>query len=502
MKNILQYLLWVIVATLWTTICFIATDFIDNPFEGAEGFSLIVVYICACGIGSFFLLYVIGCNKYISAFFLPIWAILGAIISFYRVGFHVTLTPVLLDVTLHTNIEEALGVVSWSLIIWTILHTCIAIALVLWRWKHIVLPHAWIHSLVGLGIGLSFFLCNDRLQNSLCQRFPYSIPYTTKAYIDMQRSTHQERVTPAYSVLQQPDSLIVVLIIGESVRADHLQINGYKRETNPFLSQQNNIVSFPNIYSEQTHTLACMPYILTRADSINEQYQYTEQSFVTPLRKEGFYTVWLSNQNLGNSFAHFPSECDTAVFANAGKTDYVFTPWMDEELLPIMDSIRDISHPRTLFILHTIGSHWYYNNHVPQEMYYFKPITNNRVITANSMEQIVNSYDNTIRYMDYFVHELITSLENKEAIVFYQSDHGEALGEDGSFLHGHDAKPVHHPACIIWYSDRYAASHPSKIASLIANKDKYYRTEYVFYSILSAAGIRAEGDTQDLDIFQ
>ena len=137
-------------------------------------------------------------------------------------------------------------------------------------------------------------------------------------------------------------------------------------------------------------------------------------------------------------------------------------------------------HPMAMYILHTIGSHWYYNNHVPDKAVYFQPTTTNKVVTGNSIEQLVNSYDNTIRYMDYFLDSVISTFENEKAIVIYQSDHGEALGEDGVFLHANDAPFAKNPACVIWYSDSYAKAYPEKIKALVANKDKRYRTDYLF----------------------
>ena len=104
--------------------------------------------------------------------------------------------------------------------------------------------------------------------------------------------------------------------------------------------------------------------------------------------------------------------------------------------------------------------------------------------------------------MDFFVDSVIASLENDIALVIYQSDHGEALGEDGIFLHGNDIEAVKHPACVVWYSEKYAALYPKKINALVANKNKYYRTDYIFYSLLYAAGIQAEGDNTSVNIFR
>jgi glucan phosphoethanolaminetransferase (alkaline phosphatase superfamily) len=129
-------------------------------------------------------------------------------------------------------------------------------------------------------------------------------------------------------------------------------------------------------------------------------------------------------------------------------------------------------------------------------------VTTNRVITANSIEQIVNSYDNSIRYMDKCIDAIIASFEKEKAIVFYQSDHGESLGEDDTYLHANDKPEVKNPAAFIWYSDSYAEANPEKIKKLIANKAKRYRTDYLFYSILYAAGIEVEGDNEEVNIFR
>ena len=500
--DILKYFLWSIGVTIWLTICFILPYFLDSPAAGLYGILTLAAYISACGIGTFFIVYFVGGNRILSAIILPLMSMLGAALSFYLIGYHSTLTPMLIDVILHTNGEEAIGVMSWQLFLWIFINVSIAIVFIWIRWTRINLPNTWIHMLLALVLGIFFFNCNGRLKNSLCQRFPYNIPYTIHEYASLQEVIKANREVPPYQLIEPIDSLTIVFVIGEAARADHLQLNGYNRETNPLLSRRDNIVSFPYIYSEQTHTLASLPYIFTRADSTHESRQYSEKSFISIFRETGYYTAWISNQDLGSTFSPFINECDTARFANAGKSVYVFTQWIDEDLLPIMNTLRTNMHPMAMYILHTIGSHWYYNNHVPDKAVYFQPTTTNKVVTGNSIEQLVNSYDNTIRYMDYFLDSVISTFENEKAIVIYQSDHGEALGEDGEFLHANDAPVAKNPACVIWYSDSYAKAYPEKIKALVANKDKRYRTDYLFYSILYAAGIEAEGDNEQINIFR
>ena len=502
MKELSKYCIWILSATIWSTICFILPDFSDNPAEGWRGILTQIVYISACGIGNLFFLYLVGCNKYVCTILLPIYGAVGAAVAFYRVIYHVTITPMIIEVVLHTNTEEALGVLSWQIVVWILFNVCIATGLVCVRFRYIHLSRIWIHALAVLIIGSGYLFCNNRLHASLLQRYPYNVFYNIEEYHSLKQTIAEERIIPRYRVDNIPDSLTIILVIGEAARADHLSLNGYARETTPHLSKRKNVVSLPNIYSEQTHTLASVPYILTRTDSIHEAYQYTETSFVPIFRQEDFRTIWISNQDLGASFAHFLAECDTSIFANAGKSTYVFSQWLDEEMLPIIDKYDGNKCARNLYIIHTIGSHWYYNNHVTQKHYVFQPITTNRLITNNTLEQITNSYDNTIFYMDEFLDSLIMRFEDSPTLIIYQADHGEALGESNQFLHANDVEAVKCPACILWYSDKYAEIYPDKIKALIRNKDKRYRTDYVFYSILSAADIEAEGDTPSMNIFR
>lgn len=503
MKDFLSYIVWVSCATLWATVCFVIPDFVGTPIDGLLGLFQVMTYISACGLGIFFLIYIFGCSRVLCVVTLPIFYIIGAAISFYRFGYHTALTPMLLEVILHTNPEEAMGVISWQVIIWVMANLCIAIGMIWIRWNKLQLSYGLIHFIIVIFLSFGYSNCNTRLHRGLCQRFPYNVPYTIKEYSTSLRALEVKRDIPHYERATTPDTLTIVFIIGESTRADHLYLNGYKRQTTPRLSDRRNIISFSSIYSEQTHTLACLPYILTRADSLHTERQYSEKSFISIFRNLGFYAAWISNQDLGTSFSPFLHECDTTIFANAGKSVYVLAKWMDEELLPPMNMLRTTYTPsKSIFILHTIGSHWYYNHHVPDRMQIFKPTTTNKVVMNNSIDQIVNSYDNTILYMDYFMDTVISSLENDMALVIYQSDHGEALGEDGLFLHGHDIPQEQNPACVIWYSDKYAAANPKKIRALIANKDKRYRTDYLFYSILYAAGIEAEGDNAQVNIFR
>lgn len=502
MKKHWQYLLYVCVATLWVAIAVILPDFFDNPITSLIGIITIGVYVVAISIVSWLWLYIISLNKHMAAVFVPLYGMIGAAVSYYRVMYRVTITPLMLDCIFHTNLEEASGVITWQLIVWVMANLMIGIALVIWRWKLEKPTYAWLHALTAILLFGGYYHFNSRLHQSINQRYPMHIVESIRLYIHLQQQRQQLHQLPEYVVDSSVDSLDIVVVIGESARADHFSLNGYHRLTNPQLSQRTNVVSLPYIYSEHTHTLASVPVLLTRADSLHPEYQYSETSFAAILRNEGYYTAWISNQDLGETFAAFPAECDTIVWLNAGKSVFVFSGWYDEELLPEIDKQLAMEHAKNLLILHTIGSHWYYNNHVPEEHNYYQPITDNRVVTNNTTESIVNSYDNTIRYTDLILDSVIARMADRCAIVIYLSDHGESLGENGYWLHAAGAEETKHPACVIWYSDSFAQQFPHKIEALHVNKNNRYRTDFLFHSVLSVAGISIVDTDSIINIFE
>lgn len=501
-KDILRYFLWALCATVWAAVCFILPDFFDNPVEDWHTIATMGAYVIAISGASFGIIYLLGLNTSVAWITLPLFGAAGAAISYFRVAFHATITPMIIDATLHTNSGTIAGVVSWQLVAWIGVNVLIAVALVAWRRRYVILQRTWIHALAAVLFIVIYYNAHWHLKSAINQRYPYNIVHSFAEYKRQQQEVLAERHELPFQVVALPDSINVVVVLGEAMRADHLSLNGYARETCPRLAKRTNVVSLPHIYSEYTYTATSVPHIVTPADNLHMEWAGTYHSFVRTYSNCGFYSAWISNQDDGRTYTAFIHEADTIIFPNAAKSSYVFDPWYDEAMIPIMDSLIAKKHAaRQLFVLHTIGSHWYYDLHVPSQWQVFQPLTTNRIITNNEQDQVVNSYDNTVVYLDVFLDSLITSLADRNAVLLYLSDHGEALGDDGEWLHAGYAKPLHNPACIIWYSDRYAQLFPGKIQALQANRNKQYRTDFFFHSVLSAVGIKAEGDYSSLDIF-
>ena len=182
------------------------------------------------------------------------------------------------------------------------------------------------------------------------------------------------------------------------------------------------------------------------------------------------------------------NECDSLINVSNGKSLFIFSKWLDKDILPHYKNVLNEHYTKQFLLVHTVGSHWYYNNHYPDSFKRFIPATKSKLVTSNTHEEMLNSYDNSILYSDYIWHLLINELRDRNAILIYLSDHSENMGEDGHYTHGDGDWPAQH--------------YPKKIANLEKNRDKEYNTSFLFHSILDAADIQYSYLNDDEDIFK
>ena len=98
-------------------------------------------------------------------------------------------------------------------------------------------------------------------------------------------------------------------------------------------------------------------------------------------------------------------------------------------------------------------------------------------IAKCSDEELNNAYDNTIRYTDSLIADLITQLQRMtdvNATLIYVSDHGQSLGEDGYYLHGAPIAfaPIEQREIpfLVWMSDGFQQSRGLSAAAILRDE--------------------------------
>jgi glucan phosphoethanolaminetransferase (alkaline phosphatase superfamily) len=293
---------------------------------------------------------------------------------------------------------------------------------------------------------------------------------------------------------------VVVMVIGESSRYDRWSINGYKRETNPLLKNETNLVSLTNVVTAVSATRLAVPVLVSRKPATQSlKAEFAEKSFLSAYKEAGFKTYWLSNQMAFGKFdtpvSVYADEADITQFLNVGgfTTDANY----DEVLLaPLKKALADPA-PKKLIVLHTLGNHWNYSHRHPKQFDKWQPslfgVIGPAYTDIKMKQQLNNSYDNSILYTDWFLSQVIGNLKSPGQLtsLMYVSDHGQTL-YDGSCdlaFHGHNTEYEFHVPAFVWYSDRYKATYPDKINQLIRHKRARLATENIFHSLLDMGDI-------------
>lgn len=444
----IKYALFILSLTIGYGLLFVIWEFLDIPCSGFIDFLILVLQWGIITLASFPLFLLLGINRYVFSVSFPVIVLLSGVFAYFRYSLHITLTPMLIDLIAVNDAGFGIGFMNLKLFLFVLIALPYSLFAVYWRFSKIQV-NRWELFVVSSLCLLFVFHGVGKLSGSISQRMPASFFYVLKDYM-LQRRTQGTRIDFKGDIHCNVDTLTAIVVLGESLRADHLQLNGYRRNTTPLLASDVRICSFPNVYTKEVFTHTSLPVILTRADSIDDKRAQTEQSFISLFKKVGFRTSWLASQEPVNTYSDFMHEADTLIYANEGKNVYMFDKWLDGALLPFYQKELEYSNPRKLIVLHTIGSHWWYNSHFEKEV--FSPVLRSKNISSSTQEAIVNSYDNTILYTDCFLHQLIEELRDEVAILIYLSDHGESLGENEKYLHAEDNEPLHYPGsfCMVF----------------------------------------------------
>lgn len=434
----------------------------------------------------------------------PLLLLLSSIAAYYKITLGQSITPMVIELTVTNDLRTWATMISPLLIVLSIVAIGLGIVISIYRYMRVGTPKhsvAWV--VAALVVLMSPFSFIPRINAPVSARVPMSFFSSYADYLKKRRAVVELRTTfdtiPVSPPIVGPD---VIFVIGESLRPDHLQINGYHRATTPNLMADTAVVSFPNMHSLPFFTHSSVPFIVSRADTLHPDLGYCEQSFITLFKRAGYRTSWISNQDAVDSYAYFMNEADTLIQCNSTRSLYDYQKWLDSDLLEHVDDVLEEPTSEKLIVLHTIGSHWWYPSHYPDSLAVFKPEVNSRIVSELTREQMVNSYDNTIVATDRLLADLIARLRDRTAIMIFVSDHGEALGEDGHFLHAGDYPQLHDTAALVWCSPKYTALFPGKVANLRKNADKELWTDVMFHSALDAAGISTPALNPELSIFR
>ena len=323
--------------------------------------------------------------------------------------------------------------------------------------------------------------------------------------VNARRNMHIRDQNVVNRLKAAPDG-VYVLVIGESLTRDHMNVYGYQRKTTPFQSAaiiDPHYTFFNHGYSCYTQTVQVLTEALTEKNQYNDMTLPDAYSIIDMAREAGFRTTWISNQSRfgvwDTPIGAIGSACDDQYWINQYVGTGVVTKDYDTALIPYLDKV-DPNNRRQLIVVHLMGSHVSYWDRYPSEFYHWPANPGE----TRSTEEIMNDeYDNSVLFNDYVMENIMNKAVNRlhADSVLYFSDHGEQVTErPGHNADQFDYTMVHIPFWV-YTSDAYRMSHPAEVATMAARRNMPFSNDMLYDTFMGIMGLTAAHYDPTADIF-
>ena len=435
----------------------------------------------------------------------------NAVALYFAETYHVVLDRTMMGNVFNTNLQESAELFHPKLLVYLFVYAILPCLFLLRLNLLKVGPYkrfAYLFMVIFLGMGWSFanaktWLWIDKNASKLGGMImPWSYVGNSIRWYNQNHfmASRQETLLPAANIVESGKT-IVVLVIGESARAQNFSLYGYQRPTNPLLAKTG-AVALPEATACSTYTTASIECVLSHLGAQTSVMTLYEP-LPSYLNRHGVNVIWRSN-NWGEPLLK------TNLYQRADdirKTCPDENCNYDEVLLHNLNQyLQGSTQDKTFITLHQHGSHGpsYYKNY-PGKFAAFKPVCGSVDLQKCTNQELVNAYDNTVLYTDYFLYRVIELLKTLQqpAVMLYVSDHGESLGEFGLYLHGAPysiAPDVQKKVpFVVWMSDEFKRK--KGISNDGFGKGSSYSQDNVFHSVMGALGMRSDIYNKRLDIF-
>jgi lipid A ethanolaminephosphotransferase len=457
--------------------------------------------------------------------------------SYFMHTYGIVIDPSMMANTVQTDVREVRDLLSWSLL------AVLALGVVLpgwWWWRQPVqkLP---VRRMLGRQMGLaglalllmlvvvwvSFQDLASTMRNQKSLRYminPFNTIYastrlvlgqTAQASLPLQPIAEDAALVRASAAGQPPP--LIVLVVGETVRAANFGLAGYARNTTPQLRQlqgRGELAYFAQVTSCGTNTQVSVPCMFSHLGRDGHAKNSTPyENLLDVLQRAGLQVLWLDNQSGCKGVCdRVPNVStrelkDPALCPDGECFDEIMLRVLPERLAQL-EKAAGSALAGTVVVLHQMGNHGpAYFKRTPAEVKVYQPECHSNVLQDCPAQEIVNAYDNAVRYTDHLLGQTVRWLQAqpRPTALLYVSDHGESLGEKGLYLHGMPymmaPQEQTHVPMALWLSKPMqsqlgwgGACWQKKAAEPVSH-------DHFFHSVLTLAQVRTRWHKPELDVF-
>jgi lipid A ethanolaminephosphotransferase len=333
----------------------------------------------------------------------------------------------------------------------------------------------------------------------------------TRPDLPYQAIGRDARLGEAWSGKDAEKPLIMVLVVGETTRAENFGLNGYARQTTPKLAAIPELINFSKVSSCGTSTAISVPCMFS--DLGRERFDPEEakarDNLIDIVKRVGFEVQWFGNNTSCQGV------CREVPEIRAPREDYPQycigdNPCMDGAIFDMFGKTLANPTGRRFVVLHTLGNHGPgYHLRYPKAFEKFTPVCRETDFSKCDVASIVNAYDNEVLYTDHLLAETIQKLaalgDRADTALIYVSDHGESLGENGIFLHALPyavAPEVQtHVPMVFWASPGFVSRMRIDMRCVAEKKDQELSHDHVMHSVLGMLDVEVSSKKMELDLF-
>ena len=460
---------------------------------------------------------------------LTVLLLVSAAAAYYMDHYAIYFDAAMLRNVLATNYKEASELLGWDMALHVLALGVIPSVLIWWpqvkrrRIAHaLAVRLAWIATAVAVGVGslllvfadFASLMRNQRETRYLMTPGNLVAAMARNAWGRAQRPGQPKlpvaadaTLGPAWNGRSRP--ALFVLVVGETARAQNFSLDGYHRDTNPRLARRD-IINFSNVQACGTSTEVSLPCMFSPFGrrQYDEEKISNHQSLLHVLARAGFKVLWRDNQSGCKGVCDgLPSEqldhAKVEALCAEGQC-------LDEVLLQGMEGIARDAQGNLFVVMHQLGSHGpAYFKRYPAVFKRFTPACENEDLRHCSPAEIVNAYDNSLLYTDFFLGKVIDFLDRAQqthdTAMLYVSDHGESLGEGGLYLHGMPyaiAPDVQkNVPLVMWLSPAFRRSFGVDQECMRGRSSQPASHDHLFHSLLGVLDVQTAAYEAQMDLF-
>ncbi|GAA9989020.1 hypothetical protein VN1001_14210 [Helicobacter pylori] len=304
----------------------------------------------------------------------------------------------------------------------------------------------------------------------------------------------------------------VILVIGESASRNFMQLYGYSVPNNPLLSElanerereSNNLFVFSDTISKKAHTSEVFESLLNYSNAETNKPWYHYHNMIDIFKRSHYETFWLERQIIDQW------GITQNLLANRSKNRYYLSILgdygaYDEELAKFYSkNVQSRLKSKNFIVFHLIGSHIWYADRFPKRFAKFKPNDldfSNLHASSDRDKQIVADYVNSLYYNDAVLNGIFNLFKDKDAIVFYLSDHAQDMFESGSTYGHRCSKAGLEIPFMIYVSDTFKEKHPEKVKLIKSALNKPFMSDDLIHSLLPLVGIHTKDEIESKNLF-